>query len=98
MGLSRASPNGYGMMRTGWEGNDSPITYWQKRAAKKREPKGISFGFFVSPRRKIHNILWHVKKIPGFSMFFFLSGPLCPGESCDIMTVTVIIYEGIYEY
>ena len=86
------------MMRTGWEGNDSPITYWQKYAAKKREPKGISFGFFVSGGKIIHNILWRVKKIPGFSMIFFPPGPLCLGESCDIMTVTVIIYEGTYEY
>ena len=69
-----------------------------EKGSEETGTEGLSFGFFVSPRRKIHNILWHVKKIPGFSMFFFPSGPLCPGESCDIMTVTVIIYEGIYEY
>ena len=86
------------MMRTGWEGNDSPTTYCHNKAAKKREPEDFSFGFFVSESGEGHNILWHVKKIPGFSMFFFPLEPLCPGESCGIMIVTVIIYEGIYEH
>ena len=43
-------------------------------------------------------MMWRNKKIPDFSMFFFPLGPLCMGESCGIMTVTVIIYEGTYEY
>ena len=76
------------MMRTGWDGNGSPITYWQKPAAKKREPEGFSFGFFVSREGMSHNILCRDKKIPGFSMFFFPFQPLCRDKSCVIMTLT----------
>ena len=85
-------------MRTGWEGNDSPITYSQKSIAKKRERSGSSFGFFVFPKDSSHNILCPSKKIPGFSMFFSPFQPLCPGKSCVIMTVTDELYEGIYEH
>ena len=76
------------MMRIGWEGNDSPITYWQKVSVKQREPEENSSGFFVSRENSSHNILCPSKKLPGFSMFFILLQPLCWGKSCVIMIVT----------
>ena len=76
------------MMRTRWEGNNSPCYIVPEIRHEKTRTGGDCLSVFVFFVGEKHNILWPTKKTGHFSLFFSGELPLSPEETCAIMIVT----------